>query len=125
MAIKDTITKMEKSLLEMMKDLEKAARGNKAAAQRVRTNSIKFAKLAKTYRKESVKGGKSKSKTKRKTTKKKTAKKKTAKRKTAKKTTRRKTTTKRKAAPKRKATKRKTTKRKTTKRKTTSKAKRR
>lgn len=35
-------------------DLQKAENGNKAAAQRVRTTTVRFEKLAKTYRKESI-----------------------------------------------------------------------
>jgi hypothetical protein len=41
-------------LLELSCDLEKAAGGNRAAAQRVRTGSIKFTKISKAFRKESV-----------------------------------------------------------------------
>lgn len=77
-------------LLEISHDLGKAGRGNKAAAQRVRINTIQFAKVAKTYRKESIAEGKTgkkrkgvrKKAAKRKTTaRKKPAKKKTARRK--------------------------------------------
>jgi len=68
---------MQAMIEEISKDLGKACeKGNKAASQRVRTNTIKFAKLAKQYRKESIaceRGGK-KSK---KATKKKVARKKT------------------------------------------------
>jgi hypothetical protein len=59
------------------KDLNKAEKGNKAAAQRVRTGSIKFAKVAKIYRKESI-YAKAKAKSAKKSTRK-TAKKKTRK----------------------------------------------
>jgi hypothetical protein len=61
MALKETISAMRQHLTELSHDLEKAAEGNRAAAQRVRTGSIKFARTAKLYRKESVdaeKGGK-------------------------------------------------------------------
>lgn len=54
MALKETIHKMRQQLTEIMHDLDKAAEGNKAAAQRVRTTSIKFSKTAKVFRKESV-----------------------------------------------------------------------
>jgi dipeptidase len=54
MALKNTMDQMRKMLSELSDDLEKAEHGNKAAAQRVRTNTIKFAKVAKTFRKESV-----------------------------------------------------------------------
>ena len=62
MALKETVHKLNDMLHGMIADLEKAMRGNRAAAQRVRTCSIAFAKHAKIYRKESVdsekKGGK-------------------------------------------------------------------
>lgn len=59
MALKDTCKTM-RSLLECIQaDLDKAEAGNKAAAQRVRTCSIKLEKAAKLYRKESVKAEKS------------------------------------------------------------------
>jgi hypothetical protein len=54
MALKDTINAMKKDLGELCCNLEKAAEGNRAAAQRVRTGTIKFARIAKTYRQESV-----------------------------------------------------------------------
>lgn len=93
MALKSTTEHMIKLIKQIFHDLEKS--GNKAACQRVRTNTIKFAKVAKDYRKESIAEGR---KGKKKTTKKKTAKKG--------------------AAPKRrKATKKKTTSRRKTTRK--------
>lgn len=54
MALKDTSNRMKELLGTLCKDLEKANSGNKAASQRVRTGTIKFEKVAKTYRKESV-----------------------------------------------------------------------
>ena len=54
MALKETIQQVRELLAELSCDLEKAAEGNRAAAQRVRTGSVKFAKIAKVYRKESV-----------------------------------------------------------------------
>lgn len=54
MALKDTINQVRQLLIGLCHDLEKAAEGNRAAAQRVRTGSIKFTKVAKIYRKESV-----------------------------------------------------------------------
>jgi len=86
MALKTTIEHMKKLLLVISHDLEKSGRGNKVAAQRVRTSTIKFAKIAKQYRKESVREGKKSSKrktkrtTKRRTTGKRSKKKKTARR---------------------------------------------
>lgn len=72
--------KMEAMLIDLTIDLRKAAeKGNKAASQRVRTGTIKFAKLAKQYRKESIavgKKGEKKRKAKKTTRKKKVAKKK-------------------------------------------------
>ena len=56
MALKDTIKQMHHLLAAISKDLVKAEnKKNKAASQRVRTGSIKLAKIAKAYRKESVK----------------------------------------------------------------------
>ena len=87
MALKETVKKMHVMLEQIAKDLSKACeKGNKAASQRVRTNTIKFAKLSKQYRKESIaseRGGKKRKKA----TKKKVARKKTASKK--KKTTKR------------------------------------
>lgn len=54
MALKDSIKTMNVLLSAITKDLVKAEKGNKAASQRVRTNSIKLEKTAKKYRKESV-----------------------------------------------------------------------
>ena len=54
MALKDTANRLKELLNALCKDLEKANSGNKAAAQRVRTGSIKLEKVAKVYRKESV-----------------------------------------------------------------------
>lgn len=54
MVLKNTMQQMFKYLENLKKDLDKASRGNKTAAQRVRTGSINFAKIAKLYRKESV-----------------------------------------------------------------------
>jgi len=105
MALKTTVEHLKRYLSEISHDLEKAGRGNKAAAQRVRTNTIKFAKLAKQYRKESISEG-SKGR-------KKTAKRKTASRKRA--APRKKTA--RKAAPRKKtAARKKTTRKKTARR---------
>ena len=90
MGLKQTIKAMHTHLDHLKKDLVKAEGGTKAASQRVRTGSIQFAKLAKTFRKESVKSEK--------VTKKKPASKKAA--------------PKRKAPAKKKATKKKVVKRK-------------
>lgn len=58
MALNNTITQVKGLLAEITHDLEKAERGNKAASQRVRTGTIKLEKIAKMYRKESVKSDK-------------------------------------------------------------------
>lgn len=92
MALKDTIKKMEGMLMDLAIDLRKASeKGNRAASQRVRTGTIKFAKLTKQYRKESVaadkKGSAGKRKKARKTTRKKVVKKKATKRKVTRKKT--------------------------------------
>ncbi|NGX48603.1 MAG: Histone H1-like protein HC1 [Candidatus Anoxychlamydiales bacterium] len=68
MVLKDTIKSMHKYLECIAKDLKKADKGNKAASQRVRTCTIKLAKVSKTFRKESVSD--ERKTTKRKTTKK-------------------------------------------------------
>ena len=54
MALKDTVFVMRKELADLCRDLEKANGGNKAASQRVRTATIKLAKIAKVYRQESL-----------------------------------------------------------------------
>lgn len=54
MALHKTVAEMKSLLCEIAQDLEKATNGNKAAAQRVRTGSIKLEKVAKLYRKESI-----------------------------------------------------------------------
>jgi hypothetical protein len=59
MALKDTINQMRRQLADICYDLEKAAEGNKTASQRVRTNTVSFAKLAKVFRKESLASEKS------------------------------------------------------------------
>jgi hypothetical protein len=54
MGLKETTDHVRHLLVELVKDLDKATRGNKAAAQRVRTKTIKLEKVAKNYRKESI-----------------------------------------------------------------------
>jgi|GEM_PF-2204779 len=55
MALKDIVKNMQALLEQISKDLYKAwENGNKTASQRVRTNTIKFAKLSKQYRKDSI-----------------------------------------------------------------------
>ena len=49
-----TVREMEELLTEIHGDLAKAKAGNKAAAQRVRTKTIRLEKTAKNYRKESI-----------------------------------------------------------------------
>jgi hypothetical protein len=103
MALKDTMKRMGELIEKLAHDLKKSATGNKAAAQRVRTGSIKLSKVAKTFRKESVKAARSgglkkkkpakkakKKATKRKTTAKKPARK-VARKKVAKKATKKRT----------------------------------
>ena len=50
----ETVTAMKQCLAEMEKDLAKAMKGNRTAAQRVRTSSLSFSKLAKEYRRLSL-----------------------------------------------------------------------
>lgn len=54
MALKDTVKHMKHLLEGITVDLDKAANGNKAASQRVRTGTIRLEKMAKAYRKESI-----------------------------------------------------------------------
>lgn len=54
MALSSTVQSMQELLAQIVVNLEKANRGNKAAAQRVRTGTVKLEKTAKIYRKESV-----------------------------------------------------------------------
>ncbi len=54
MALKETTNALMKILEECCQNLQKSGTGNKAAAQRVRTGTIKLEKVAKLYRKESV-----------------------------------------------------------------------
>jgi len=58
MALNETIGTMKTILAEILRELEDAERGNKAAAKRVRKATLNFAKIAKVYRKESVEAGK-------------------------------------------------------------------
>ena len=55
MAIKDTVKHLKELLVSTAHDLDKADGGNKAASQRVRTSTVKLEKIAKLYRKESIK----------------------------------------------------------------------
>lgn len=59
MALKDTIKHMRDLLSQITHDIEKSDGGNKAASQRVRTGTVRLEKLAKLYRKESIKTEKS------------------------------------------------------------------
>lgn len=59
MALQDTLHQMNHLLVVMSKDLLKVVRGNKTAAQRVRTESVRFQKIAKLFRKESLHAEKS------------------------------------------------------------------
>jgi DNA-binding protein H-NS len=63
MALNDTIKNVRNLLANITQDLEKADNGNKAAAQRVRTGTVKLEKIAKLYRKESIKNEKGTKKT--------------------------------------------------------------
>jgi hypothetical protein len=55
MALKDTIKHLKDLLSNITSDLDKSDNGNKAASQRVRTGTVKLEKVAKLYRKESIK----------------------------------------------------------------------
>lgn len=54
MVLRDTIHHMNQLLTDVSRDLGKVAQGNKTAAKRARTGSIKLAKIAKLFRKESI-----------------------------------------------------------------------
>lgn len=58
MSLVDTIKEIRSLLAGLTIDIEKAANGNKAASQRIRTGTIKLEKTAKKYRKESIKAEK-------------------------------------------------------------------
>lgn len=58
MALKDTVKHLRDLLSHITVDLDKAEGGNKAASQRVRTGTVKLEKIAKAYRKESIKSEK-------------------------------------------------------------------
>jgi len=69
MALQETTSHLNDLLERLSKDLLKVQRGNKSAAQRVRTGTVKLEKIAKLFRKESVcaeKSGKFKKKSKKK-----------------------------------------------------------
>lgn len=65
MALKETIKHMKDLLTHITADLEKADGGNKAASQRVRTGTVRLEKIAKVYRKDSIKNEKATQGTKR------------------------------------------------------------
>lgn len=73
MALQSTISHLKDMLSKISQDLMKAEGGNKAAAQRVRTTTVRFEKLAKTYRKESIQSEKQTKGSKRTTTRKQAA----------------------------------------------------
>lgn len=54
MSLSETMGKLENILISVSKDLIKVARGNRAAAQRVRVGTIHLEKVGKQFRKESV-----------------------------------------------------------------------
>jgi hypothetical protein len=59
MSLRDTMNQMNHLLAAVAKDLGKVCNGNKSAAQRVRTGTIKLEKISKIFRKESVAAEKS------------------------------------------------------------------
>ncbi len=59
MGLNETTKHLRELLAGISVDLEKAASGNKAASQRVRTSTIKMEKTAKNYRRESIAAEKS------------------------------------------------------------------
>lgn len=54
MALQSTVANLKDMLHKITQDIQKAEGGNKAAAQRVRTMTVRLEKVAKHYRKESI-----------------------------------------------------------------------
>jgi hypothetical protein len=54
MSFIQTTEELAELLAQLLEDVPKAMKGNKTAAQRIRTKSVKFSKLAKIWRKESL-----------------------------------------------------------------------
>lgn len=54
MALNETMGKLEFLVTKLTQDLVKVAKGNRAAAQRVRVGTIDLEKVGKQFRKESV-----------------------------------------------------------------------
>lgn len=54
MAFKDTVNALKELASAITVDLEKSLKGNGAASQRVRVNTVELEKVAKKYRKESM-----------------------------------------------------------------------
>ncbi|MBM3192201.1 MAG: hypothetical protein FJZ63_06100 [Chlamydiae bacterium] len=54
MAFLQTTDELVKLLEETLEDVPKMLKGNKTAAQRIRTKTVKIAKIAKVWRKESL-----------------------------------------------------------------------
>jgi hypothetical protein len=67
MALKTTIERLQALIITLAKDLGKVVRGNLSAAQRVRVATIRFQKLGKLFRKESVAAEKKRKKRRKKT----------------------------------------------------------
>jgi hypothetical protein len=59
MSLRETINYLQHLCNNISNDLSKVTRSNKTAAQRVRTSTVKFEKMAKIFRKESVKAERS------------------------------------------------------------------
>ncbi|MBF8263304.1 MAG: hctA [Parachlamydiales bacterium] len=59
MSLRDTMNHLNHLLAAVTRDLAKVGSGNKAAAQRVRTGTVKLEKISKLFRKESVAAEKS------------------------------------------------------------------
>jgi hypothetical protein len=58
MSLERTMNQLHQLLVGISKDMEKAYRGNRTAAQRVRTGTIRLEKLGKLFRKESIRAEK-------------------------------------------------------------------
>ncbi len=71
MSIAGSIKEMRELIEEILKDLPKAEKGNKSAAQRVRVNTVSFEKASKSYRRDTIEQDKAAEKQKKKSAKKK------------------------------------------------------
>jgi hypothetical protein len=58
MSLERTMNQLQQLLTALSKDMGKVTRGNRTAAQRVRTGTVRLEKLGKLFRKESIRAEK-------------------------------------------------------------------